>query len=182
MNPANALTLIRLLLVPVLVYLLHEEAYAGALAVFVAAGLTDAADGYLARRRGQITRLGSVLDPVADKALVVAAYVTLAWLEWIPFWLVLVVVSRDAIIVVGAVLYHYLTGALEMAPTLLSKANTALQLGYVAVTLVDAALGEVWTRPGVALAVLVALGTVASGIQYVVVWLGKAVRHERGEV
>ena len=181
MNLANALTLSRLILVPVLVYLLHERAYPWALAAFLVAGVTDALDGYVAKHWNQVTRLGATLDPIADKGLVVAAYVSLAWLGWIPFWLVLVVVSRDVIIVTGAALYHYLTGALEMAPTWLSKANTALQLGYVAATLLDAALGAHWQRPEWGLAVLVGVVTVASGLQYVVVWLGKALRHERGE-
>jgi cardiolipin synthase len=181
MNLANGLTVSRLILVPVLVYLLHEQAYATALAVFVLAGITDAADGFVAKRWNQVTRLGATLDPIADKGLVVAAYITLAWLQWIPFWLVLVVVSRDVIIVTGAALYHYLTGALEMAPTVLSKANTAIQLTYIAATLLDAALGAAWARPEVGLPLLVGGATVASGLQYVVVWLGKAVRYERGE-
>lgn len=181
MNLANSLTLARLMLVPVLVYLLHEQAYPAALAVFVVAGLTDAADGYVAKHWNQLTRLGAVLDPIADKALVMAAYVSLAWLGWLPFWLVLVVVSRDVIILLGALLYEYLTGALEMAPTWLSKANTALQLIYVTATLLDAALGARWERPEVGLVLVVGLVTVASGLQYVVVWLGKALHHERGE-
>ena len=181
MNLPNALTLLRLLLVPLLIYLLHEGAYGVALGVFLLAGLTDAADGFVAKRFHQQTELGKVLDPVADKALVVSLYISLAWLGWVPFWLVVAVVARDGIIVVGALGYHYLTGALEMVPTLLSKANTALQLGFVALVLVDAAaavdLGAL--RAGLAWAVL--LTTVASGVQYIVVWLGKALAHEEGK-
>jgi len=177
---ANALTLLRLILVPVLVVLLHQGSYTGALALFVFAGLTDAADGFVAKRYGQVTELGKVLDPIADKALAVALYVTLAWLGWVPFWLVVAVVARDVIILAGALLYHYLTSGLEVAPTLLSKANTALQLGYVALILVDAALAVdlgAWHTP---VAVAVFITTVVSGLQYVLVWLRKAVEHELG--
>ncbi|HKJ70949.1 MAG TPA: CDP-alcohol phosphatidyltransferase family protein [Gammaproteobacteria bacterium] len=180
MNLANALTLLRLVMVPFLVLLLHEGRYGAALMLFVFAGLSDAADGFVAKRFGQETDLGKVLDPIADKALAVALYVTLAWLGWVPFWLVLAVVARDALIVSGALAFHYLTGALEMAPTYLSKANTAMQLVYLGVILVDAALAvdlAAW-RSGLALVVLAT--TVASGLQYVVLWLRKAMRHEQG--
>ncbi len=166
--------------VPFLVYLLHEGEYPSALALFILAGLTDAADGFVAKRFHQETQLGKVLDPIADKALAVALalYITLAWQGWVPFWLVVAVVSRDGIIVGGAMAFHYLTGALEITPTLLSKLNTALQLTLVALILVDAALPwELETGRG-ALAVLVLATTVASGLQYVVLWLRKAVHYE----
>lgn len=180
MTLANAFTLLRLILVPVLVVLLHQGSYAWALALFVFAGLTDAADGFVAKRYNQVTELGKVLDPLADKALAVALYVTLAWLGWVPFWLVVAVVARDVIIVSGALLYHYLTSGLEVAPTLLSKANTALQLGYLALILVDAAVAVDLGGWHTLLAVAVLITTVASGLQYVLVWLRKAVEHELG--
>jgi cardiolipin synthase len=180
MSGANGLTLARLLLVPVLALLLHLQTFGWALVVFAVAGVTDALDGYVARHWSGISRLGAVLDPVADKALVVTAYAVLAWQGWLPGWLALAVVGRDAVIVAGAGLFHQRTGGLEMAPTRLSKTNTALQLGYVAATLLDAALGAGWTRPEPGLALLVALTTVASGLQYVVVWLRKAAAHRRG--
>jgi cardiolipin synthase len=179
MNLANALTLLRLVLVPFLVYLLHEGAYGMALGLFVLAGLSDAADGFVAKRFRQETELGKILDPIADKALAVALFVTLAWLGWIPFWLVVAVVSRDALIVVGALGYHYLTSALEMAPSLLSKANTAVQLTYLALVLVDAAIAPDLAQWRGLLAVVVLATTVASGLHYVVVWLRKALAHEQ---
>ena len=179
MNLANALTLLRLVMVPFLVLLLHEGRYGAALALFAVAGLSDAADGFVAKRFNQQTELGKVLDPIADKALAVALYVTLAWLGWVPFWLVVAVVARDAIIVTGALVFHYLTGALEMAPTYLSKANTAVQLVFVALTMVDAAFALDLAEWRAYLAVAVLATTVASGLQYVVVWLRKAMHHER---
>ncbi|KPV41461.1 hypothetical protein AN478_02515 [Thiohalorhabdus denitrificans] len=181
MNLPNALSLLRLAAVPFLVLLLHDGRHGAALGLFVLAGLTDAADGFVAKRFGQETRLGKVLDPIADKALVVTAYVTLGWMGLIPFWLVLAVVTRDLVILVGALAYHYLTGALEMAPSVLSKFNTALQLALVALVLLEAVLalglGE-WLGW---LAVAVLATTVASGLQYVLVWVRKAWAHESAE-
>jgi len=178
MNAANALTLLRLIFVPFLVYFLHQGWFGVALGVFLIAGLSDAADGFLAKRFEQQTRLGKVLDPVADKALVVTLYVALGWVGWVPFWLVLAVVSRDALIITGALIFHYLTGALEIEPTYLSKANTAVQLALLALILVDAAtawdLG--WWRSTLAVVVLVT--TVASGVQYILLWLRKMGRFE----
>jgi cardiolipin synthase len=179
MNLPNALTLLRLVLVPFLVYLLHDGAYAMALALFAFAGLTDAVDGYVAKHFHQETELGKFLDPVADKALVVALYISLTWLGWIPFWLMVAVVARDGIIVVGALGFQYLTGALEMAPTVLSKANTAFQLGYVALVLLDAAAAMDLAGWRKLLAGVVLVTTVASGLQYVLVWLRKALAHEQ---
>jgi cardiolipin synthase len=180
-NLPNALTLLRLVMVPFLIFLLHEGRFGAALALFAFAGLTDAADGFVAKRFGQETELGKVIDPIADKALVVALYVSLAWLGWVPFWLVVAVVARDAIIVAGALAFHYLTGALEMAPTYLSKANTAVQLVYVGLVLVDAAFAADLAAWRGYLAALVLVTTIASGLQYVVLWLRKAIRYEQGE-
>ncbi len=178
MNAANALTLLRLLIVPFLVYFLHGGWYATALALFLIAGLSDAADGFLAKRFGQATRLGRVLDPLADKALVVTLYITLGWEGWVPFWLVVAVVSRDAIIVSGAMVFHYLTGALEIAPTYLSKANTTVQLALLAFILVEAAGGLDLAAWRGYLAWLVLITTVGSGLQYIILWLRKVTHFE----
>lgn len=180
MNLANALTLLRLMAVPFLVYLLHDGSYGGALLLYLFAGLSDAADGFAAKRLGQVTELGKVLDPIADKALAVALYVTLAWLGWIPFWLVVAVVARDGIILAGALAFHFVTGNLEVAPTRLSKANTGVQLAFVALVLVDATFGPDLAAWRTNMAALVLVTTVASGLQYVVVWLRKALRYEQG--
>ena len=178
MNLANTLTLLRLLAVPFLVLLLHEGAYRGALGLFLVAGLSDAADGFVAKHYRQETRLGQLLDPIADKALAVALYVTLAWLGWVPLWLVVAVVLRDGIIVAGALAFHFLTGALEILPTRLSKLNTALQMGLVALILVDAAFPGDLASGRALMAVLVLATTVGSGVQYVLLWLRKAVSYE----
>lgn len=180
MNLANALTLLRLAAVPFLVVLLYQGRFGAALALFVLAGLSDAADGLVAKRFNQVTELGKVLDPIADKALVMALYITLAWLGWVPFWLVVAVVARDGIIVAGALAFHFVTGALEITPTRLSKANTTVQLAFVALVLVDAALAPDLAVVRWYLEMAVLATTVASGLQYVVLWLRKALAHEQG--
>lgn len=146
--------------------------------IFLAASLTDALDGWIAKRFGQQTQLGEILDPLADKSLAIGLYITLAWQGWVPFWLVLAVVSRDSIILVGAMAYHYLTGLLEITPSLLSKFNTALQLGFIALVLLDAATALEFKRVQTYLAFVVLVTTVGSGLHYVFVWLRKVAYFE----
>ena len=102
MTLPNAITLARLLAVPAAVWLVVQGWYEAALWVFLIAGLSDAVDGWLARRLGQVSRLGSLLDPVADKALLVSVFVALGVRDLLPAWLVILVVFRDALIVSGA--------------------------------------------------------------------------------
>ena len=115
---------------------------------------------------------------MAAKALVVTLYITLGWLGWVPFWLVVAVVSRDIIIVSGALLFHFLTGELEIRPTYLSKANTAVQLGFLALILVDAASRLDLGIGSQYLSLVVLVTTVGSGLQYILLWLRKAVHYE----
>lgn len=180
MNLANALTLMRALLAPLLAYLLLEEAFAPAAGVLLLAGASDALDGFVARHFNQTSRLGAFLDPFADKLLILATVLPLACIGRLPGWLVLLILCRDAVIVVGAVAYRMLTGRLEMAPTLLSKLNTFLQVGLV-LWVVGHAAG--WLDGEGLLPVaflLVAAATAASGIQYVWQWAAKAMRWRRG--
>src|ERR671935_1229584 len=104
MGLANWLTVLRILLIPVFVSLLVYRKPGLALVVFVAAALTDLLDGYVARRQGLASRLGAFLDPLADKLLLIASFVTLTWLKALPFWITAVVFSRDVMLIVGAVL------------------------------------------------------------------------------
>ena len=106
-----------------------------ALLLILTAGLTDALDGYLARRFQWTSRLGSILDPIADKLLVFATYVTLAWLGHVPVWLTVLIVGRDVVIMTGATAYHYVVGVFDMTPTLLSKANSAFQILFAVLVL-----------------------------------------------
>ena len=120
-NIPNFITLARVLSVPVIFYLLVNDNSRAAFYVFVCAGISDAVDGYLAKRFNWTTELGAYLDPLADKALLVSIYVTLGMLKFLPAWLVILVVSRD-ILIVGAVILSWLMDKpLRMAPLMISK-------------------------------------------------------------
>jgi len=166
----NIITLARIALVPVLILLLKDQDYAAGLIVFVIAGASDALDGYLAKRMNVQSRLGAILDPVADKLLLVSAYVMLAVLGHIPFWLVLVVVFRDLLIVGGYMLYTSHAGPVKMRPSILSKLNTLMQITLVAVILAQQAAGLAWPLTGVLVYAVLAT-TVASGAHYLWSWL-----------
>ena len=120
----NAITLVRLGLVPVFIVVLKAQDYTVALLVFAVAGLSDGLDGFIAKRFNLVTRLGAILDPLADKVLLVSAYVMLTILGHLPFWLVLTVGFRDLLIVGGYLVYTSLIGPVAMRPTYLSKFNT----------------------------------------------------------
>ena len=128
MNIANIITFGRLLSVPVFIWLLVRGSTEAAFWLFLLAALSDAADGIIARQFHLQTTLGEFLDPIADKTLLVSAYVVLGSMDLLPLWIVIPVVSRDALIVGGAILIEKLTRDLRMEPILISKANTVLQL------------------------------------------------------
>ena len=168
----NVITLARVALVPVLILLLKDQDYTAALIVFVIAGLSDALDGYLAKRLNVQSRLGAVLDPAADKLLLVSAYVMLTVLGHIPFWLVLVVAFRDLLIVGGYLLYTSHAGPVKMRPSFVSKLNTFLQITLVSMILAQQAAGLAWLPVG-ALVYAVLTSTVVSGAHYLWLWLIK---------
>lgn len=175
----NAITILRVLLIPVLVYFLARQAFTYAFLVFLASGLSDLLDGFLARRFNQFSRFGAALDPLADKLTMLCAAVGLAWHGLIPLWLMLAIILRDLIIVSGAVAYHFVVGRVEMAPTLLGKANTLLEFAVIGMVLANAAAvvdTSAWLAP---LFILVFLSIAASGAQYVWVWGRKAAHHAR---
>jgi cardiolipin synthase (CMP-forming) len=131
----NLITLARILSVPLMVWAIMTGWMLAAFLLFLAAGVSDAIDGYLAKRFGMTSELGAYLDPLADKALIVSIYVTLGVSGEIPVWLVILVASRD-IMIVGAVLLAWLVGKpLPMKPLLVSKLNTAAQLLFAGVVL-----------------------------------------------
>src|SRR5690349_15666864 len=132
---ANLLTVVRILLMVPFLYLIAQGRYGTALAIFFLASLTDFADGYVARRFKQHSRLGRFLDPLADKLLTTAAFVVMAIprsdFGSIPIWLALLVVGRDLVIVLGALVVYRLTGFKDFKPTLLGKFNTFVELGLI---------------------------------------------------
>ena len=176
----NIITLLRILLViPIITLLLHEE-FSYALLLYTVAGVSDGLDGYIAKRYNYVSRLGSILDPLADKLLLVSTYLVLAWLELLPWWLVLAVILRDLLIVAGAAAYFLLIGKYEMEPSLISKVNTFAQIVLgLAIVLSESLLGflPAWLTDWL---VLVVLGTtVVSGADYVWTWGRRAIEARR---
>jgi cardiolipin synthase (CMP-forming) len=165
-NVPNVITFGRLCAVPAAFWLVIEHHLAYAFGLFLAAGISDAVDGWLARRWGG-NIVGAVLDPVADKALLVTMYVTLAAVSELPDWLAILVVFRDLVIVGGVIVLSVLGQPITIRPLYVSKLNTTLQIMLVALTLLLAGFGL--TAP-VAMLVLiwaVAATTLASGAAYV---------------
>jgi cardiolipin synthase (CMP-forming) len=166
----NVLSFARLLSVPVIVWLLIDEQLGAAFWLFVAAGVTDGIDGFIAKRFNSKTELGSYLDPLADKSLLVAVYVTLGWTSKLPLWLVILVVFRDLTIVGGALLEQTLTQSFKSRPMMVSKINTALQLALAALVLARLGLGFDDFGLTTALVIVVAATTVLSGLLYLFHW------------
>lgn len=132
MNIPNLITIIRILLVPLLAIFLLEEQYGYALLVFLVAGISDGLDGFLARLWNQKTRLGAILDPLADKALLVTSFIILAVIGVIPKWLTVLVVSRDLFILAGFGILTFTGNPVKISPTWTSKLTTVLQIVTVA--------------------------------------------------
>lgn len=170
MNLPNIISLGRLLSVPVAIYLILNNYMAAAFWLFVAAGVSDAVDGYLAKALGQSSTLGAYLDPIADKVLLVGVYVTLGQAEYLPTWLVIMVVFRDLIIVGGVVLLHISTSGVRMRPLLISKINTAAQIALIVLVLAE--LGFSFDIGGYLEALIYGVGvtTIASGASYIINW------------
>lgn len=162
----NIITFARLCAVPLAVWLVLQHRMAEAFYLFLAAGISDAVDGWLARR-GAGSALGAILDPVADKALLVTMYVTLAAVAALPDWLAILVVFRD-IVIVGGVLVLAVTGQpVAIRPILVSKLNTAMQIILVATTLMLTGFDIAMPLVKTGLIWLVATTTLASGGAYV---------------
>jgi len=166
MGLANWLTLLRILLIPVFVSLLVYRKGGPALAVFLAAAVTDLLDGYVARRHGSQSRLGAFLDPLADKLLLMASFVTLTWLKALPFWIAAVVISRDLILAIGALAIVIVGARLTPRPTWAGKFATFFQV----LAVLSGVLARFYQMPtGATLVIwLAAIFTVISGLQYIV--------------
>lgn len=166
----NLISFLRILLVgPLAVYLLSEN-YTASLAIFLLAGLSDALDGYLARRFNWTSEFGALLDPVGDKLLMLTAYLILGLQSFIPMWLVGVVILRDVVIVSGGLLYRLLVGEVVIAPIISSKINMVLQVLLVFGLLLSLSLYALPPLLLQALMWLVLLSTLTSGSCYVTQW------------
>ena len=172
MNIPNLITLGRILLVPIVVWAIATPGTMWiAFVLFLAAGVSDAVDGYLAKRFQMTTELGAYLDPLADKALIVSIYLTLGINNLIPRWLVILVVSRD-ILIIGGILLSWLVGnPLKIKPLLVSKLNTVAQIVFACVVLGSLGFGIPADRLTLVLMVLVAALTLLSIAAYLAGWV-----------
>jgi cardiolipin synthase (CMP-forming) len=166
----NIISVIRILLVVPIAMALADQRLALAIILFAVAAVSDAADGYLAKRFGWQSELGALLDPIADKALLVAIFVTLSFMKLVPLWLMVAAVARDVIIVSGATAYRIFIGPLTAHPSLISKINTVLQAGFILAVVSGAkfSLPPEWVITW--LGALVFTTVAVSGIDYVLVY------------
>jgi len=169
-NLPNLITLARLLSVPVAIWLILEERYAAAFWVFIAAGISDALDGWIAKRFDRRTRLGALLDPAADKALLAGVCVTLGLVGQLPAWLVVLVVLRDLLIVLGFVLTQGSAATTHFGPLYVSKVNTLVQITLVGFVLARLGLGVEAGPTTWLLIAAAATTTVLSGLSYFIRW------------
>jgi cardiolipin synthase len=177
LNIPNLITLARILSVPIMVWAISAGEMLFAFALFVLAGLSDAVDGYLAKRLNMASELGAYLDPIADKALIVSIYVTLGISGAVPRPLVILVVSRD-IMIVGAVMLAWLLGKpIAARPLMISKVNTAAQIGFAGLVLGSLGFGF---DPGVVLDLAVAV-VAALTLLSIAAYLREWVRHMGAE-
>lgn len=166
----NVLTIIRIILIVPFAMFVWGHQYIEALVVFFFAGLSDGVDGFLARQFNWKSRFGAIADPLADKLLLMTAYVMLALTSQIPVWLVCLILGRDLVIVCGALSYHYFISHYEIKPSVFGKACTMSQIIYVLVVIVK--LAEIPMPASVVTNGLwvVAAITLFSGLHYIGVW------------
>ncbi len=174
----NLISFLRILLVIPTVYFLSGHQHSYALLIFFIAGISDGLDGFLARRFGWTSRLGSFLDPMADKLLMTASYFMLGWLGHLPVWLVAVVIGRDLVIVFGALAYRFLIKDITMKPLFISKLNTVVQIFLVLLMLFSLSglpVSEdvpVWL---IQITIYTVLSTaLLSGLSYILIWSHRA--------
>lgn len=178
MSIPNLITLCRVILVPVVFWLLVTNQLKAAFLVFVIAGVSDAVDGFLAKRFNWETELGAYLDPIADKLLIVSIFIALGVTAKLPSWIVIAVVSRDLLIIIAVVLSWLLNHPIQMRPLAVSKANTVAQIVLAATVLADEAFGLMLKGP-VSVLIWVTGGlTIASLVAYLRVWLSHMTLYE----
>ncbi|HET8692017.1 MAG TPA: CDP-alcohol phosphatidyltransferase family protein [Steroidobacteraceae bacterium] len=179
----NLICLLRIALTVPIVVFLAEGRYGDTLVLFAIAAASDILDGYLAKTFGWTSEVGKVLDPLADKLLLVSVFITLAVIGLVPAWLAAIAVLRDVVIGVGAGTYKLLFGPLEGRPTVPSKINTLVQLLYVIAVVWNAAFHDLPDAAIRAFGALVLVTTVVSGVDYVLTYTRKAIavsRRRRG--
>jgi len=171
MTIPNIITIGRLIIVPIVIVMIMQQRWAMAFALFVVAGVSDAVDGFIARKFDMRSEFGAYIDPLADKSLLVSIYVTLAIVGAIPSWLAIIVVSRDVMIVAAVLLSWVMSRPVAIKPLIVSKLNTGAQLAFAAYALAANAFGAGLGGFEEIAMVLVATLTIASAGAYLVGWL-----------
>jgi cardiolipin synthase (CMP-forming) len=171
MNIPNLITILRILLVPVTIWLIISGAFGWAFTAFIAAGVSDGIDGFIAKQFDMRTELGSYLDPLADKLLLVSIFLSLGFLQLAPAWLVILIASRDVLIVGAVLLSRVLDKPVEMRPLMISKVNTTAQILLAGGMLLALGLEADPARLIFAGCLVVAALTIASGAAYMREWL-----------
>jgi cardiolipin synthase len=166
----NFLTALRLCAAPFTAMLIFDGSFAAALGVFAFAGISDAIDGYLARRLSPGSRFGVYLDPAADKLLMLASFVTLSMIGAIPLWITVLIIARDLAVVMGVALAKFLSLPLAISPLNVGKVSTVVQVGFVAMVLLLLALGRAEPKVVMVAAVATAGVTVVSWFAYAQLW------------
>lgn len=172
----NIISIGRILIVFPVVWALLNQRYELALVLFFVAGASDGLDGFLAKHYVWQSELGGILDPLADKFLLISTYLCLGWLGELPWWLVALVLLRDVVIVVGAVVYNFRIAKFQASPLLISKLNTLLQIVLALLAVIDLGVYDLPNELMQGLIWLVALTTLVSGVIYVTRW-GKLAMH-----
>ena len=170
----NLISAARIVLVGPIVWSLLQREFGLAIALFLVAGASDGLDGYLAKRYGWSSRLGGILDALADKFLLVSTFICLWWLGLFPWWVVAAILLRDLVIVTGGTIYNYRVERVQPEPTLISKLNTVLQIVLAAVGVAQLGFGVIpgWLVDGLIWAVM--LTVLLSGAGYVREWSRRA--------
>jgi cardiolipin synthase len=172
MTLANQITLLRIILIPVFIITLIEGSPYWPVIIFTFTVLTDAIDGFVARKRNEKTKLGSFLDPLADKMLMFASFITLVYLKVVPLWVFVVTISRDVVILAGWLIIYFITDSLEIKPRLLGKITTIVQMSTIWFILLG-----VQAPLQTSLLYLTAAVTAISGIDYIIVGSKKVGQH-----
>jgi len=170
----NVISIIRIILVLPIIYLLWHEHYVMSLILFTVAGLSDALDGFLAKRFDWTSQLGSFLDPLADKLLLVSCFLVGVFADLVPFWVFIIILLRDLIIALGAVAYHFMIEEFQGAPPFSSKLNTSFQIIYLVMVISSQGvidIPESWINFTL---YAVAATTSISGLEYIWTWGFKA--------
>ena len=175
MNLPNMITIFRLLLTPYIVWLILSESYFLGFLFFVISGISDGLDGFIAKKLNQKTLLGSYLDPIADKFLIVSSIVLLGYNGYVPIWLIIIIVSRD-IAILGAVIISWMLDTnLKIEPLIVSKINTFLQIFYITLTFATVLNTNYLTNfqniAFIGTTYLIAFTTIVSWLSYLRIWL-----------